>query len=390
MFLDKDRVKDYFYCNIASFFWSFFLIFGAAIFVLYYIHIGYMPDFDMASSISLLAAVSATSIFLLLFIVVVGIMPGIFWDCYWNEVGGENGFSRRWKNREPITTVGALIIWFALPVLIFFISILGGLLYSSWLYSVLLLAFVVYYLCIICSDDVRLWAGFKDCSYLFFASLLSSMLAIIPFYFILSVLLLEKYDDTKMLYLIIFLSLFVLLMNVLVAAPVVASDSSANTVDENKLKKNALIGFIMLVVFFIATSSTVLIPKGIMQLYKFGNINASRVVLDRDGCLILKGNGLSGASDSDMCYIEGLLILSRLGEEYYLEISSNAVMKDITSDEGVDSTGNITDEKAGSTDDEVEISIDEPNSADSKSVHFIRVTMLAEHILSWSTNNNKS
>ncbi|MGY3727574.1 MULTISPECIES: hypothetical protein [Cobetia] len=131
MFLDKDKVKEYIYSNVASVFWSFFLMFGAAVFVLYYIYIGYMPDFDMTSSISLLAAVSATSIFLLLFVVLMGIMPGIFWDYYWHEVGEETNFSRRWKNKEAVTTVWLLIFWFALPVLIFVTSFLGGWFYKT-------------------------------------------------------------------------------------------------------------------------------------------------------------------------------------------------------------------------------------------------------------------
>ncbi|WP_170877404.1 MULTISPECIES: hypothetical protein [Cobetia] len=187
------------------------------------------------------------------------------------------------------------------------------------------------------------------------------------------------------------LSLFLLFMNVLVAAPIANSSLSNNTINENKLKKNAVIGFMILVMFFIGTSSIEIIPKAVMKLYKFGDIKATKVVFDKDGCLILKEVGLKGVGGSDICYIKDVLILSRLGEEYYLEISSNAIMRNNAYDEEAYSTDNASDERVGSTVNEVKSSIDEPDNADLKSAHVIRVTMQAEHVLSWSTiNDDKS
>nr|POR06209.1 hypothetical protein BOH68_08610 [Cobetia sp. MM1IDA2H-1] len=147
----------------------------------------------------------------------------------------------------------------------------------------------------------------------------------------------------------------------------------------------------ILVMFFIGTSSIEIIPKAVMKLYKFGDIKATKVVFDKDGCLILKEVGLKGVGGSDICYIKDVLILSRLGEEYYLEISSNAIMRNNAYDEEAYSTDNASDERVGSTVNEVKSSIDEPDNADLKSAHVIRVTMQAEHVLSWSTiNDDKS
>ena len=40
--MNKDKLKEYFYSNIATIFWSSFLLIGGGIFLAYYAHIEYM------------------------------------------------------------------------------------------------------------------------------------------------------------------------------------------------------------------------------------------------------------------------------------------------------------------------------------------------------------
>ena len=366
MLLDKSKLQEYFYGNIASVFWSFFLISGALVFVFYYVHIDYMPDFDMTSSVSLLAAVSATSIFLLLSMVVMGIMPGLFWDYYWGGIKGDLDLSERWTGLEAGATVKSLFFWFALPVLIVFGSAIGSLFFGLYSLILLPLTSAIYFVCILKKYNCRYLVGFKKLISLFFAIFVSSIFAFLPFYFIMKALSLKSEDVDKILYLTGLLSLFVVFMNILVAAPLRTSSVSPNIIDAKKFKKNFAIGFLVLVMISLGSNSAYLIPEAVMRLYKFGNIDASRVVFDKDGCLILAEVGVVSNDEYDMCYISNILILSRLGKEYYLEIPAGSILKSNVSLENK-STLNANGDKS-----EIYSSV-------------IRVTILSNHILSWSS-----
>ncbi|TVU70165.1 hypothetical protein [Cobetia crustatorum] len=366
MLLDKNKLQEYFYGNVASVFWSFFLISGAVVFFLYYIHIGYMPDFDMTSSVSLLAAVSATSILFLVSMVVMGIMPGLFWDYYWKDIEGDFDLSDRWTGLEAGATVKSLFFWFALPILFVFISTIGVLFFG--LYSLVLLPLVsfIYFLYILKEYNCRYKVGFKKLISLVFAIFMSSIFAFFPLYFIMKALSLKSEDVDKVLYLSGLLSLFVVFMNILVAAPITAPSLSVNIIDKKKFKKNLAIGFSVLVMISLGSNSAYLIPEAVMRLYKFGNIDASRIVFDKDGCSILTEVGLVADGEYDMCYISNVLILSRLGEEYYLEIPVSAIIKSSVSVENKNTFGTDANKMIISDSD-------------------IRVTILSSHVLSWSS-----
>lgn len=383
MFIDKDRLLSYYYNNVASVFWSLFLVFGAVVFVAYYIHIEYMPDFDMMSSISLLAAVSATSIFFIVFLVLMGIMPGLFWDYYWSDMGGSSNLSQQWKKLETRDTIQALMIWFALPILAIFASVIGELFFGWYSFIFLVIVAFGFFGYLVTRSDYGFWEGCKNFISLAFASFMTSVFAFFPFYFIIKASEMKSDDNDMLLFLIALLSLFVVFMNVFVAAPITSSQLSLNNIKKNKIIKNTIIGALVLVVICIWSKATHLIPESVMRLYKFGAIHASKIVFDKEGCDVLGNLYLKGNPEEGMCYVDDVLILSRLGNEYYLQMAQGALIKSRYSDSKNhenEERGEVkTGAKAGAEADKIEARL----SSDT-----IRFTISADRIVSWATSSS--
>lgn len=115
--MDREKVKDYLYGNIASVFWSAFLLVGGAIFVSYYAYIGYMPDFDFKSAIIILSAASITAILTVIMFMVILVMPGAFWVEIW---ANQSSLKSNWEDSNEEKRFGAIAIWFSVPILMFY------------------------------------------------------------------------------------------------------------------------------------------------------------------------------------------------------------------------------------------------------------------------------
>lgn len=96
MILNKDKLLEYFYSNLASVFWSFFLVLGGGVFIAYFARIGYMPDFDLKSSVAITAATAVTSIIVISVLLVMTILPGAFWSGIWSNLGDISKLNKYW------------------------------------------------------------------------------------------------------------------------------------------------------------------------------------------------------------------------------------------------------------------------------------------------------
>jgi hypothetical protein len=77
-------------------------------------------------------------------------------------------------------------------------------------------------------------------------------------------------------------------------------------------------------IFYIAKDP--LIPKMVMRRFHFGNFTAERLILDKEGCKLLRSMELEpkpvkdeNNKDLKECYLENIKILSRLGSVFVLE-----------------------------------------------------------------------
>jgi hypothetical protein len=67
-----------------------------------------------------------------------------------------------------------------------------------------------------------------------------------------------------------------------------------------------------------------LIPNAVMHLYKFGHFKAASLVLKNEGCAIAREHGLiawdHGLQEGAVCHFADVMICSRLGGTYYVEL----------------------------------------------------------------------
>ena len=105
----RDKIEKYLYANIATLFWSSFLLLGGIIFVAYYAHIGYMPDFDLKSSITITAAVAVTGVVSVIVLMITMVLPSIIWVEYW---GSTSILKNNWSDKSGNPTFIGIVIWF--------------------------------------------------------------------------------------------------------------------------------------------------------------------------------------------------------------------------------------------------------------------------------------
>lgn len=88
--------------------------------------------------------------------------------------------------------------------------------------------------------------------------------------------------------------------------------------------KELILGFMALLMVGLLFGKFDRIPYSVMKIYKFGNIEASELVLEKGACELLKTLGVDVlVTNYDICIVEDVLILSRLGRESYLKIDQD-------------------------------------------------------------------
>ncbi|MGP9571489.1 hypothetical protein ACT3RL_11210, partial [Halomonas sp. AOP5-CZ2-32] len=301
--MEKKKIINYFYSNAASVFWSTILIVGGGIFVIYYALIGYMPDFDLKSSVAIIAAASVTSIMAILVMLIMMVLAGSFWGGVWNTLGEKSELKKYWIENSLGKNFFNLIVWFAVPLFSVYLSLFINVFIEGWYWVVTLfftaLGFLVY-LCL-CSGFGFLRGG-KEFVFLMVATVISSSFIFTPLYFVFK-LSIEEFD--KISYLSLFYGLlatiFIVFINMISATP------QGNA---KPYVKEFLLGAMALLMILMIFGKFDRIPYNVMKIYKFGNIQASGLVLSKNGCELYESLGLETSStDYDICIAKDVLIL---------------------------------------------------------------------------------
>lgn len=317
--MNWEKVKEHFFSNVFSVFWSALLLIGGGVFVSYYGMIGYMPDFDLKSSVAITAAAAVTSILLVMGSMLMMVFPGIFWSGVWKEsFVSELGVKSFWENKGDGASFFWVMFWFSIPVLSL-LPVPAWFFFDGGCLSVLFLIipamfFLGCYFYFYIFRNVSGWKSFIEVFVLAFSSFMSLVFLVFPLFIVFLVVKVrpELDGDVKLFYLIS-LSLFVIFVNVLSAAPYREGRSLISWFFVSCL------GFVAL---FVITGVVKEIPKEIMRVYKFGNVEASELVVGERGCELLGDLEVRAFSKkSGNCVLLDAKILSRLGREVYIEIS---------------------------------------------------------------------
>lgn len=98
-------------------------------------------------------------------------------------------------------------------------------------------------------------------------------------------------------------------------------DNSLRETEGAGLLKAFFIGVALLVSVLGMTENWVLIPEGLASLYGIGNVKGVTLTLDREGCAAADELGLGAAKKEggELCRLENVTVLNRLGATYYVE-----------------------------------------------------------------------
>lgn len=128
-------LENYFYSNLMAAFWSTFLLLGGGVFIAYFLHISYMPEFDLKSSVTITAAAAFTSILVTGAVLVMTILPALGWSFI---VGNSDQFKSWWTTETGSRIPVKVARWFVLPAIVAFVITVAWPYYFGW-YSFLLI-----------------------------------------------------------------------------------------------------------------------------------------------------------------------------------------------------------------------------------------------------------
>lgn len=307
--VDREKLKSYFYSNVATVLWSLFLSVSGAMFVTYYAYIEYMADFDLKASIGITAAVAGTAIIIIPLLFASMVLPGIFWAKVW---GKESSLKNYWTDEDQKETFLGLLIWFALPIASIYAALFAGT-FIGW-YAVVIVFAVFFGFFLFVRRDRRLGiaVAVKEIGIFFVVRLLTCML-LFPALSLAATLSL-RYDSSLKVpkwFADLMAVVSILLINILAI------------IVPKKIKPlywYSGLGAAALVIVLSIFGKFHMIIARIMELYKFGNIAASKVILKRDACDVFQALSIDvDRKESGLCVAKNVLILSRLGREAYLQ-----------------------------------------------------------------------
>lgn len=298
-----------------SFAWSLFLSLGSLIFFIYYAQAGYLPEFDLGSATSLLIAAALTGCLYVVVLVAVLIWPAIFWLTYVRQSGF---FQPIWRDGSDPERQSAK--WFVLA----FVPTHLVLLYATNR-AVGALAFGLLTVATTLAWGAAVWL-YRRLAWGVAFPPLHKTLALMAlgtfcwFGFIFAwifALELGGARDTRLDIGIALAITFGLLL-VLGALNVIAVMIPRGTSPFVWVGGVGAMVLAMTVFNFDLSSN---LSAFVMRKYGWGNIADASLVLNREGCAAVSYLGIVPVDyqGGDVCRVDRVRIVSRLGANYYLE-----------------------------------------------------------------------
>lgn len=307
----KERLIGYFYKNLLSCLWSFFLVVGGGTFVAYFFYIGYMPDLDLSSSVAIVGAAAISALFLALVMLLVLVFPGASWAA---TAGREAKIKALWQEEDGKPRLLGSVLWFGVPLVTFYI--VGVVAFFAKLWSLLILVPVLIGSYFVAKKELGV-AGLGlavSLAFVWIAGLVSAFFAFFPFFLIYKLASAAEFQDQ--------FNQWVVVSGVAVVVVLINLAAVAKPKDVKSLAWFLGLGAVALFVTLSHLGQYHVIPSRVVQLYKFGNIPSADVVIDIESCEVFDALDVRYQVSVSMCVISDVTILSRLGRNYYMEMSS--------------------------------------------------------------------
>ena len=302
--------------------WLMSLFVGGMIFLVYFALIGFVPELDAKTSITLLATSAFTGIWILALLSLGLLGPGWSWR---RSTNNNEKLQVLWRKGEKFVWWRAML-WVALP----FVGIEAGslILYSLsawhglniwWVNAPLILILFIPSLVVVFFWKkllgTRRWFVASDLLRGFLIST-GAVLFLLLMLYMFSRQVLDLSNTTAVIVFLVGMVLSTLLNAIIATMPLVP------------IRRLVVVSLALLVIIFTVLNTWTSVPKLVMNTYKFGNLPNVFLVLDEIGCTIAQYHKLkvtppptaAPSSNQKTCSLD-IMIHSRLGNTYYLEAS---------------------------------------------------------------------
>lgn len=334
MVLHKERLLNYFYSNLIGILGGASILGGSLVFLIYSYHIRYIPEFDLASSVTIISTLSITAAFFLLTIMFVSIAPGVFWDYIWHEFAKSIDLKKYWADLSIPKTLGMLALWFVIPTAVIFFSMMEiSVSDHPDLFWLIILAgcFLIFF-----TSFRGLGVRRSIFEFIIFV-VVSGIAACLAFFPVIIFSGLIKSSDLYLdpalkdnIWVINWgIPSLIILFNVLAAAPTPNNTLIVGDLISKRMVKNFCLGFVVVIMTIFVCSIPSVIPTLVMRAYGLGDFPVRKMYLKAEGCSVFSETGAkvfytkdtnSYGNKKDICCVEDVRFLSRLGSENYIRL----------------------------------------------------------------------
>ncbi|WOE40503.1 hypothetical protein [Acinetobacter chinensis] len=309
--------------------WISTLSIGFVILVFFFTQIEFLPTFDLQAILSVFTTVTIFCIFCIVILTLMNILPSLTWFEIFIGNPENSYFFKNNKNKN-------IILYFGLP-LILSISSLTIIVFkdafNQWILLIPIFIYIImlseFYITLklsnIFNEEVK---AESELLKLFLANTVSSFCMIFPIYFLLLLTSQSKESDSWIgLFIFSVFVIFLIFINII---NITISNEFNNF---KRIIFSILFGFIILFYTLIAFQKFDIITNKTFEIYKLGNFEVEKIILNKDGCEIFKAYEIPITTFGDKCTAIDGKIISRIGTESYLEfkdkkfpLSSNYVL----------------------------------------------------------------
>jgi hypothetical protein len=321
-----NKIQDYILNNLITTIWSILLSIGGIVMIFYYTSIEYLPLFDIQSFLIVVVSIAFLFLTITSSIIFLNIVPSLSWY----ELFLKESKVNRILEKNNDISLKKIFIWYSLPSSILTSLILISILNNFFIKYLFLLPLLLYFLYIsYCYKHInKLNLDFKN----FFSELLklqianivSSFTLIFPIYLIFLLALTnnksEELTNTIFTIILIGIIIFFNTVNITLSKKINA---------KSRIIISLTLGFSFLFFLLITFNKTTLIPLKIMEILKVGNFTPAETLFKKEGCDILRSYNITLDKDKDkdkeICSVQNIKILSRIGTESYLELNNQKI-----------------------------------------------------------------
>lgn len=317
------RITDYIFNNLITTVWSILLSIGGIIMIFYYTSIEYLPLFDIQSFLIVVVSIAFLFLTITSSIIFLNIIPSL---CWYEIFSKETQVNQLWEENSDIS-LKKIFIWYSIPNLILICFILLLILHSLFIKNIYLLPIFAYILftAFTYSKINTLNLDIKTflLEFLKFqiANIASSFMLIFTVYlvFLLALTNDESKELTNTIFAIVFIGIIIFIntINISISKKVNA---------KKRILISLTLGFSFLFFLLLSFDKANLIPLKIMEILKVGNFTTDKILVKKEGCKILESyNIIEENSNKEICSIQSVKILSRIGTETYLELNNQKI-----------------------------------------------------------------